>query len=94
MHAVSHIYDSTKNMFVTTECPNRNKADSLDLVYFYSQPLVREVPKLEAPGQFDLEPFTDSLNFTDEFNELVNILKMNKKEIRIMKTAVNFESLK
>jgi hypothetical protein len=66
----------------------------LDLAYFYSNPLVKQVVDPSDPSKTSLVPLYDNLGCEHEFKKLINILKQNGKESRILKMPLNFESFK
>lgn len=64
------------------------------MVYFYSEPLAAEVWD-EANERYKLvSTASQQLSTENEYNRLVEILKSTQKQFRIMRQAVNFESLK
>lgn len=68
--------------------------ESLDLAYFYSQPLVNKVIDLSDSTKSQLVPLYDQLDCEEEYKKLVSILKQTQHLIRLTKTPLNFESFK
>ena len=72
----------------------KQSKDNMDLVYFYSEPLVFEFlnpfskkTSPESMGEYALQ--TDL-----EYRKLVEILRGTEKEFKILKQAINFQSFK
>ena len=69
-------------------------SNHLDLAYFYSSPLVQSTKNPSDPRKDILMPIYSSLNYKNEYNGLISILKNNMKDVAIQKMPLNFESFK
>ena len=68
--------------------------EKLDMVYFYSKPLVKRISNLFNPSLTEDSPIKDLLNVELEYNQLLLILKNTNKKFSIMKEAVNLETFR
>lgn len=66
----------------------------VDLAYFYSSPLVQMTTDPQDPGKQNLTPLYNLLDYEMEYTQLVKILQQLKKETKINKMPLNFESFK
>ena len=70
-----------------------SQVDRIDLAYFYSQPLVKKAIEINTKVKLG-QQISSHLDTHNEYLKLMQTLKSMKKEFRIVKDAINFESFK
>lgn len=73
--------------------PKQGNKATLELAYFYSEPLMRKVDAYEE-SQSGLKPIYSYLDFKNEYIGLKQALKLCDKEIKIASNAINYESFR
>lgn len=73
--------------------PNQND-EQPDLVFFYSDPLVDNIVCPDTKQPIRVSTSLQKLATDIEYRRLVEVLKETRRDFKIHKSAINFESLK